>query len=65
VKVTEEKAYFYRRPKENTKKRSYLEEGDIVEFLEINGEFGYVEFIQPISKKITKGWICFEDVEKN
>jgi uncharacterized protein (TIGR02145 family) len=64
AKVTEDKAYFYAQPNESTKNQAYLVNGDVVEFLDINGEFGYVEFLHPVTKRTTKGWIQFEDMER-
>ncbi|MDR0606641.1 MAG: hypothetical protein LBG80_20410 [Bacteroidales bacterium] len=63
VRVTEDRAYFYNQPNESSKKEAYLVVEDIVEFLDINSDFGYVEFLHPVTNRTTKGWIRFEDVE--
>ncbi|MDR2409556.1 MAG: hypothetical protein LBE13_15805 [Bacteroidales bacterium] len=62
AKATEDKVYFYTQPNESSKKQAYLSNGDVVEFLEIIGEFGYVEFLHPVTKRTTKGWLRLEDM---
>ena len=62
--VTSEKAFFYSAPDYNTKKKSYLVKGDIIDVLKVSNNFLYIEFYSEYLSKTSKGWIDVDDVEQ-
>jgi hypothetical protein len=56
------KAYFYDKPDESAKRSDYVNEGDSIHFLgEPKNGFGYVEYTQPESTTVKRGWMKTSD----
>ncbi|PVH25778.1 hypothetical protein [Sphingobacterium corticibacter] len=55
------KSYFYNSPDVSTKRKAYLEKGDVIHPLKEQGRFYYIEFTSPQSHKTSRGWVLKSD----
>jgi hypothetical protein len=62
--VTSDKAFFYSAPDYNTRKKSYLVKGDIIDALKVSNNFLFIEFYSEYLNKTSRGWIDVNDVEQ-
>lgn len=61
--VTADKAYFHTNADTNTRKKSYLVRGDIINALNANKNFVYIEFYNEYIDKTSSGWIDVKDID--
>ncbi len=61
--VTAEKAYFHTNADTSTRKKSYLVRGDIINALNANKNFVYIEFYNEYADKTSSGWIDVKDID--
>lgn len=63
IKILDNKHYIYREINNSfVEQKSYLVNGDIVIVLAEKGEYSFVQYTNPMTTKITKGWIKSQSI---